>query len=198
MFCCCFIFCWQGCCNYNEQLNIWNIRRQSARQSPISFQVSPNEYKSCQSHLIWMPGNGHRWSMSKIMSDGRTFEVNTLILESCWQCCVGRLKAKVWKAPHLKLAYLSSGGYKTVTPLKACCPYAECYLWIYIALRELHSYKSINTYKELSSPIFQSLSVSQWVRDRDPVIVSPDKISTCSIYKGISALYWLNNTITAS
>ena len=55
-----------------------------------------------------------------------------------------------------------------------------------IALRELHSY----TYKELSSPIFQSMSVSQWVSKGS---VIPIQISTFSIYNGIDALYWPNN-----
>ena len=41
--------------------------------------------------------------------------------------------------------------------------------------------------RELSSPIFQSLSVSELAREAS---VTPDQISTFSIYKGINALYW--------
>ena len=48
------------------------------------------------------------------------------------------------------------------------------FCFFHIALRELHSYK------ELRSPIVQSLLVSESVRKADPL---------CSIYKGINALY---------
>ena len=57
---------------------------------------------------------------------------------------------------------------------------------VLFVLQELHSY----TYKELSSSIFQSVWVCESVSKAS---VTPDQISTFSIYKVINALHWPNN-----
>ena len=51
---------------------------------------------------------------------------------------------------------------------------------------ELHYESSTPTYKELSSPIFQSVPVCQSVHEGS---VTPVQMSTFSIYKGINALH---------
>ena len=44
-----------------------------------------------------------------------------------------KVKSKSLRGPHLKLGHLSSGDYKTVTILKASCPYSECCLCLSVS-----------------------------------------------------------------
>ena len=69
------------------------------------------------------------------------------------------------------------------------------YFWLIFVLMPQYGISSLHLYcvtrapilyKELSSPIFQSLSVSQSVRHPWHLSRSP----LCAIYKGINALYW--------